>query len=91
MKEWIKNKMKKMTIVHELHKLVSDKNIFVNAKVNEAQWKAFKEEYNFTSASMTTLIREVGEDFLRSKLIKSGKNREVSKYTACAFSNFIKK
>ena len=30
MKEWIKNKMKKMTIVQELHKLVSDKNILLS-------------------------------------------------------------
>ena len=90
MKEWTENRKKKTTIVHELHKLVPEKNIFVDGEVHEANWRAFKVEYKFTSASMAALIREAGEDFLRSKLVKGGKNRALPDHTARAFSNFIK-
>jgi hypothetical protein len=77
MKEWTENKIKKTTIVHELHKLMPEKNIFVNDEVHEANRRAFKEEYKFTSALMVALIKEAGENFLRSKLMKGGKNREL--------------
>ena len=90
MKEWTENRKKKTTIVQELHKLVPEKNIFVDGEVHEANWRAFKAEYKFTSASMAALIREAGEDFLRSKLVKGGKNRALPDHTARAFSNFIK-
>ena len=90
MKEWTENRKKKTTIVQELHKLGPEKNIFVDGEVHEANWRAFKAEYKFTSASMAALIREAGEDFLRSKLMKGGKNRALPDHTARAFSNFIK-
>lgn len=90
MKEWTENKKKKTTIVQELHKLVPKKNIFVDGEVHEANSRAFKAEYKFASASMAALIREAEEDFLRSKLVKGGKNRTFPQHTSCAFSNFIK-
>ena len=90
MKEWTKIRKEKTIIVQELHKLVPDKNIFVNGEVNEAQWRAFKEEYKFTSTLMTAFIREAREDFLRSKLVKGGKNWELLEHSARAVSNFIK-
>ena len=90
MKEWTENRKKKTTIVHELHKLVPEKNIFVDGEVHQANWRAFKEEYKFTSASMAALIREAGEEYLRSKLVKGGKNRELPEHTARAFANFVK-
>ena len=90
MKEWTKNKKKKTTIVQELHKLVPKKNIFVDGEVHEANWRAFKAKNKFASASMTASIREAEEDFLRSKLVKGGKNRTLPQYTSRAFSNFIK-
>ena len=77
-------------IVQELHKLVPKKKIFVDGEVHEANWRAFKEEYKFTSASMVTLITEVGEDYLKSKMVKGGKNRELPEHTTRAFANFIK-
>ena len=76
--------------MHELHKLVPEKNIFVDGEVHQANWRAFKEEYKFTSASMAALIREAREDFLRSKLVRGGKNRELPEHTARAFANFVK-
>jgi hypothetical protein len=90
MKEWMKKRKKKTTIVHELHKLVPKKNIFVDGEVHQANCRAFKEENKFTSASMAALIREVGDDFLRSNLVKGGKNRELPEHTTRAFSNFVK-
>ena len=90
MKEWMENRKKKTTIVQELHKLVPEKNIFVDGEVHEANWRAFKAEYKFTSASMAALIKEAGEDFLRSKLVKGGKNWVLPEHTNRAFSNFIK-
>ena len=53
-------------------------------------YRLFKVEYKFTSASMAALIREAWEDFLRSKLVKGGKNRGLPEHTNRAFSNFIK-
>ena len=64
-------------------------NFFVDGEVREANWRAFKAEYKFTSASMAALIREAGEDFLLSKLVKRGKNQTLSDHTR-TFSNFIK-
>ena len=90
MKEWTENRKKKTTIVQELYKLVPDKHIIVDGEVHSASWRAFKAEYKFTSASMAALIREAGEDFLKSKLVKGGRNRPLPDHTARAFSNFIK-
>ena len=90
MKEWMENMKKKMTFVQKLHKLVPENNIFVDGEVHEANWRAFKAEYKFTSASMAALIKEAGEDFLRSKLVKGGKNWVLPEHTNRAFSNFIK-
>ena len=90
MKEWSENRKKKTIIVQELHKIVPEMNLFVDGEVHEANWRAFKAEYKFTSASMAALIREAGEDFLRSKLVKGGKNRALADHTTRAFSNFIK-
>ena len=42
-------------------------------------------EYKFTSASMAALMREAGEDFLRSKLVKGGKNRALPEHIARVF------
>ena len=39
---------------------------------------------------MATLMRKAGDEFLRSKLVKGGKNRTLTEHSACAFSNFIK-
>ena len=33
---------------------------------------------------------EAGDDFLRSKLVKGGKNLELAEHSARAFSNFVK-
>jgi hypothetical protein len=90
MKEWAENRKKKTTVVHELHKLVPEKKLIVDGEVDEANWRAFKVEYKFTSASMAALIREAGEDFLRSKLVKGGRNRALPEHSARAFANFIK-
>ena len=72
MKEWTKNRKKKTTIVQELQKLVLEKKLIVDGEVNEVHWKAFKADYKFTSASMAAFMREAGNDFLRSKLVKGG-------------------
>ena len=65
-------------------------NLYVNGEVNQNNWRAFKAEYNFTSASMAALIREAGEDYLKSKMVKGGKNRVLPEHRARVFSNFIK-
>ena len=39
---------------------------------------------------MAALIREAGDDFLRSKLVKGGRNLTLPEHSARAFSNFIK-
>ena len=70
--------------------MVPEKNIFVDGEVHETNWRAFKVEYKFTSVSMAAVIREAGEDFLRSKLVKGWKNRALPEHTNRAFSNFIK-
>ena len=67
-----------------------EKNLNVDGKIYEAHWRAFKSEYKFTSASMAALIREAGDDFLRSKFVKERKNLELPEHSARAFSNFIK-
>ena len=90
MKEWTENRKKKTTIVQELQKLVPEKKLIVDGEVDEAHWRAFKAEYKFTSASMAALMREAGDDFLRSKLVKGGRNRALPEHSARAFSNFIK-
>lgn len=90
MKEWTDNRKKKTTIVMELHKLVPEKKIIVDDEVHGANWRAFKKEYKFTSASMAALIREAGEDFLLNKRVKGGKNMVLPEHTLRAFSNFIK-
>lgn len=90
MKEWAENRKKKTTIVQELGKLVPEMNLYVEGEVHQAHWRKFKGEYNFTSASMTALIREAGEDFLKSRLVKGGKNRALPEYTERVFTNFIK-
>lgn len=39
---------------------------------------------------MAALIKEAGEDFVRSKLMKGGTNRALPEHTARTFSNFTK-
>jgi len=90
MKEWAENRKHKTTIVQELHKIVPEKRIFEDGAINEARWRAFKAEFNFTSASMAALIREAGGEFLRSKQVKGGKNRALPEHTITVFNNFIK-
>jgi hypothetical protein len=91
MKEWAENRKKKATIIEELHKLVPEKQLInKDGEIDDARWKAFKAEYKFTSASMAALIREAGEDFLRSKFVKGGKNRALAEHSQRAFLNFIK-
>jgi hypothetical protein len=90
LKEWAEYRKKKTTIVEELHKLVPEKQIFKEDVMNEVNWRAFKAEYNFTSASMAALMREAGEDFLKSKMVKNNKNLPLPAHTLLAFSNFIK-
>ena len=80
---------KKTTIVQELHKLVLEKNICVDGEVNESNWRAFKAKYKFTNTSMTALIKKARENFLRSKLIKGGKNQALLEHTGRVFPNFI--
>lgn len=80
----------KMTLCTSCTKLVSENNIFVDGKVHEANWRAFKEEHKFTSASMAALIREAEKYFLSSKLVKGGKNRELPEHIIRVFSSFVK-
>ena len=89
-KDWADNRKYKKSIVRELSTLVKDRDIFVDGEVHEVNWRAFKKEYNFTSASMAALIREAGEEFLRLKKVKGGKNIPLPVHAARAFSNFIK-
>ena len=81
---------RKTTIVMELAKLVPDFNIVVKGEVDEANWKTFKQEYKFTSASMAALLREAGEDFLNVKKVKGGRNKDIPDNALRAFNNFIK-
>lgn len=90
MKEWSENRKKKTTIVHELSKLVPELKLISDGEINQANWRAFKREYKFTSASMSALMREAGDDFLKSKMVKGGKNRTLPDHTQHVFSNFIK-
>lgn len=90
MKEWTDMRKRKTTIVMELAKLVPDLKIVVNGEVNEANWRAFKQEYKFTSASMAALLREAGEDFLNVKKVKGGRNKVLPDNALRAFNNFIK-
>ena len=90
MNQWTENMKRKMTIVQELHKLVPEKKLLVDGEVDEVHSRAFKAEYKFTSASMAALMREAGDDFLKSKLVKGGKNRTLPEHSARALSNFIK-
>lgn len=90
MKEWGENRKKKTTIIQELDKLVPDMKLFVNGEVHQAHWREFKSQFKFTSASMAALVREAGDEFLRSKLVKGGKNRALPDHAAHAFANFIK-
>ena len=90
MKEWSDNRKKKTTIVHELSKLVPEMNLVANGEVNQGNWRAFKKEFKFTSASMAALMREAGDDFLKSKMVKGGKNRSLPEHTQRVFANFIK-
>ena len=90
MKEWSDNRKKKTTIVQELSKLVPEMNLVTNGEVNQANWRAFKKEFKFTSASMAALMREAGDDFLKSKMVKGGKNRTLPELTQKVFANFIK-
>ena len=76
--------------MQELYKLVADKRIFVDGQVHDANWRAFKEEYKFTNASMAALIREAGEEWLKLKMGKVGRNRPMPDKLACVFNNFIK-
>ena len=90
MKKWTENRKKKIIIVQELHKIVLEINIFVDGEVHEANWRAFKGEYKFTSASMAALIKEAEKDVLRSKVVKGRKNQALQNHAACAFSNILK-
>ena len=63
----------------------------MDGKVHEANWRVFKAEYKFTIAFMMTLKREVGENFMQSKMVKGRKNRALLEHTTRAFFNFIKK
>lgn len=90
MKDWADNRKMKTVIVQELHKLVPDARIFVDGEIHGANWRRFKEEYNFTSASMAALMREAGEEYLKLKCGKVGKNAQLPLHSARAFNNFVK-
>lgn len=46
-------------------------------------------EYKFINASMAALMREVGEEFLKSKMVKGSKNQLFPEYTQRVLSNCI--
>lgn len=89
LKEWAPKRKHKTTIVQELHKIVPDKRIFEDGAINHARWRAFKKEFNFTSASMAALIKEAGEVFLKARQVKGGKNLALPDRTLKVFKNFI--
>lgn len=64
--------------------------LMLESEVHEARWRAFKTEYKFTNASLAALIKEAGDNFLRSNFVKGGKNRAPPEHLTGAFSNFIK-
>lgn len=52
--------------------------------------EGLQNKIKFTNMSMATLMREAGVGFLKSKMVKGGKNRSFPKQSQFVFSNFIK-
>lgn len=88
--DWAEAGKKKKIIVQELGKLVLDRKIFVDGQVHDENWRAFKQDYKFTSASMAALIREAGDEWLKLKMGKVGRNKPVPDRLSKVLANFIK-
>lgn len=81
MKEWKDNRKKKMMIVDKLSKLVPSMNLIANGDFNEENWRNFKDELKFTSASMVALLQEAHDDLLKSQMVKMEKIRMLLEYS----------
>ncbi len=88
-KDWTENRKRKKIIMSELQKRVPGSQLMLDGEVQVTHWKAFKDEYKFTSASMAALIRVAGEEFLRLKFVKGGKKLELPEHSDRIFKNFI--
>ena len=89
-KEWVENRKQKSKVVAELHKLRPNYKMFQDGEVVKENWRKFKKEYNFTSASMQALIRETGRGYYKEKGTRSGKNKTISEGDIQILKNFMK-
>lgn len=66
-KEWIERRKRKQLVRRELNKLKPTLGLFkTNGEFNTEKWKAFKRNYNITSAMMQVLLEAPREEFFSS-------------------------
>lgn len=73
-KEWADRRKRKRAVVREFSKLHQEANLIVDDEINIPNWKAFKNEFSMTSASMSLIMRKLGYEWLSRKTQPSNKN-----------------
>jgi hypothetical protein len=93
-KDWIERRKRKQLVRRELQNFKARLHLFnQNDEFSRSNWKAFKQSYNVTSATMQNLLEAPGEEFFSGAKQMRNKNRkieELSPYAKQFFKVFLK-
>ena len=93
-KDWIERQKRKQLVRRELQNLKPSLQFFKqNGEFSHTKWKAFKQSYIVTNATMQVLLEAPGEDFFSSTKQTRNKNQkieELSPYAKQFFKVFLK-
>jgi hypothetical protein len=92
-KNWIEQQKRKQLVKRELHNLKPRLQLFsANSEFSRSNWRAFKQNYNVTIATMQVLLEAPGEEFSSAKQMHNKNRRieELSPYTKQFFKVFLK-
>jgi hypothetical protein len=93
-KDWIERRKRKQLLRRVLHNLKPRLQLFsTNGEFSRSHWRAFKQNYNVTSATMQVLLKAPGEEFFSGAKQTCNKNwriEELSPYAKQFFKVFLK-
>ena len=94
LKDWIKRWKRKQLVRRELQNLKLRLQFFnQNGKFSRSNWKAFKQSYNITSATIKVFSEASREEFISTTKQMQNKNRKIEKLSSYAkqfFKVFLK-
>jgi hypothetical protein len=77
-KDWIEQRKRKQLVRRELHNLKPRLQLFnSNGEFLRSNWRAFKQNYNVTNATMQVLLEVPGEEFFFGAKQTYNKNQRI--------------